>query len=88
MIDAARVTKEPADKNVVKAIRKLAEEAGEIVIATDYDREGELIGLEALEQIVEANPLGIVKAGEGDERGTRCAGRAAPGRARSRGTRR
>ena len=55
LIDAD-LTKEPTDKNVVRAIRKVAKDADEIVIATDYDREGELIGLEALEQIVEANP--------------------------------
>src|SRR5213079_2518550 len=55
LIDADLV-KEPTDKNVVRAIRKVAKDAEEIVIATDYDREGELIGLEALEQIVEANP--------------------------------
>ena len=30
-----------------------------IVIATDYDREGELIGLEALEQILDANPAAV-----------------------------
>ncbi len=55
LIDAELV-KEPTDKNVVKAVRKVAKDADSIVIATDYDREGELIGLEALEQIVEANP--------------------------------
>ena len=55
LIDA-ELTTEPTDKNVVKAIRKLAKDASEIVIATDYDREGELIGLEALQQVVEANP--------------------------------
>ena len=55
LIDA-ELTKEPTDKNVVKAVRKVAKEAGPIVIATDYDREGELIGLEALEQVVDVNP--------------------------------
>jgi DNA topoisomerase-1 len=55
LIDA-ELTKEPTDKNVVRAVRKVAKDADEIVIATDFDREGELIGLEALEQIVEANP--------------------------------
>ena len=55
LIDA-ELTKEPTDKNVVKAIRKVAKDADETVIATDFDREGELIGLEALEQILEANP--------------------------------
>lgn len=55
LIDAELVP-EPTDKNVVKAIRKLAKEAADIVIATDFDREGELIGLEALHQVVDANP--------------------------------
>ena len=55
LIDAELV-KEPTDKNVVKAIKKVAKEADELVIATDFDREGELIGLEALEEMLEANP--------------------------------
>jgi DNA topoisomerase-1 len=55
LIDASLI-KEPTDKNVVKAIKKLAKEADELVIATDFDREGELIGLEALEEMLDANP--------------------------------
>jgi DNA topoisomerase-1 len=55
LIDA-KLIKEPTDKNVVKAIKKLAKEADELVIATDFDREGELIGLEALEEMLDANP--------------------------------
>jgi DNA topoisomerase I len=55
LIDAD-IVKEPTDKNVVRAIRKVARDADEVVIATDYDREGELIGLEALETIIEVNP--------------------------------
>ena len=55
LIDAELV-KEPTDKNVVKAIRKVAKEADDLVIATDFDREGELIGLEALEEMLDANP--------------------------------
>src|SRR3954449_11634895 len=55
LIDAA-IIKEATDKNVVKAVRKVAKDASEIVIATDFDREGELIGLEALEQVVDSNP--------------------------------
>jgi DNA topoisomerase-1 len=55
LIDAELVP-EPTDKNVVKAIRKLAKEADALVIATDYDREGELIGLEALAQVLDVNP--------------------------------
>jgi DNA topoisomerase I len=55
LIDAELVS-EPTDKNVVKAVKKLAKEADSIVIATDFDREGELIGLEALREILEVNP--------------------------------
>src|SRR5262245_33003245 len=55
LIDA-KLIKEPTDKNVVKAIRKVAKGADELVIATDFDREGELIGLEALEEMLDANP--------------------------------
>ena len=55
LIDAPLI-KQPVDKNVVKAIKKVAKDATDLVIATDFDREGELIGLEALEEIVEANP--------------------------------
>ena len=65
LIDADLI-KEPTDKNVVRAIRKVAKDADEIVIATDYDREGELIGLEALEQIVEAS-----RSHRGRSRGSR-----------------
>jgi DNA topoisomerase-1 len=55
LIDATLI-KEPTDKNVVRALRKVAKDADSIVIATDFDREGELIGLEALEEILEVNP--------------------------------
>jgi len=55
LIDAELI-KEPTDKNVVKAIKKVAKEADDLVIATDFDREGELIGLEALEEMLDANP--------------------------------
>jgi DNA topoisomerase I len=67
LIDA-EIVKEPTDKNVVKAIKKVAKDADEVVIATDYDREGELIGLEALEAIIEANPkvVGADAASDGD----------------------
>ena len=65
LIDAD-IVKEPTDKNVVKAIKKVAKEADEVVIATDYDREGELIGLEALEAIIDVNP-GVVGATAGTD---------------------
>jgi DNA topoisomerase-1 len=67
LIDA-KLVKEPTDKNVVKAIRKVAKEADELVIATDFDREGELIGLEALEEMLDANPA--LGSREGTEDGT------------------
>lgn len=55
LIDAGLV-KAVSAKAVVNAVKKYAKQADSIIIATDYDREGELIGLEALEQAVEANP--------------------------------
>ena len=55
LIDAELI-KEPTDKNVVRALRKVAKDADDLVIATDFDREGELIGLEALQEILESNP--------------------------------
>src|SRR5262245_47084181 len=64
LIDAELVP-EPTDKNVVKAVRKLAKEAESVVIATDYDREGELIGLEALTEALAANPA-IANTAVGD----------------------
>jgi DNA topoisomerase-1 len=55
LIDAELI-KEPTDRNVLRALKKVAKEASEIVIATDFDREGELIGLEALGEALDANP--------------------------------
>jgi DNA topoisomerase I len=54
LIDA-HLAKEPIQQNVHKALRKQAKDADSVVIATDYDREGELIGLEALEEVVAVN---------------------------------
>jgi DNA topoisomerase-1 len=55
LIDAPLVKTETA-KAVVRTMKRLATEADSLVIATDYDREGELIGLEALNLAVEENP--------------------------------
>ena len=55
LIDAPLVKVETA-KAVIRALKKLAAEATSLVIATDYDREGELIGLEALNLATEENP--------------------------------
>jgi DNA topoisomerase-1 len=66
LIDAELV-KEPTDKNVVRALKKVAKDADDVVIATDYDREGELIGLEALQEVVDANPeLGTIDGVDGN----------------------
>jgi DNA topoisomerase-1 len=67
LIDAELVS-EPTDKNVVKAVRKLAKAAEAVVIATDFDREGELIGLEALREALDVNPELV--DGEVEERPT------------------
>lgn len=46
----------PTHANIVTALRKLGKEAQHLTIATDYDREGELIGVEALKVIQKINP--------------------------------
>ncbi|HEX2435373.1 MAG TPA: DNA topoisomerase I [Solirubrobacterales bacterium] len=63
LIDADLI-KEPTDKNVLRALRKVAKDADSVVIATDFDREGELIGLEALTEVLEANPDLKAKLGD------------------------
>jgi DNA topoisomerase-1 len=55
LIDA-QIIKVPMQKQIIQAVQKLAKEAGHVVIATDFDREGELIGVDALNKIREANP--------------------------------
>jgi len=52
LIDAEVVT-EPTQENIVRTLVELAKRADEAVIATDYDREGELIGKEAYELVSE-----------------------------------
>ena len=54
LIDAP-VTKEPTQEGIVAALRRLARNASRVTIATDYDREGELIGKEAYELVREVN---------------------------------
>ncbi|MGI5940339.1 MAG: DNA topoisomerase I [Thermoleophilia bacterium] len=54
LIDAPLVRTETA-KSVVHTVKKLAAGASTLVIATDFDREGELIGLEALNLALEEN---------------------------------
>lgn len=43
-------------KPIGDAIKKLAKKATRVIVATDFDREGELIGVEALDLVHEVNP--------------------------------
>ncbi|MDP2211728.1 MAG: DNA topoisomerase I [Candidatus Aquicultor sp.] len=60
LIDAD-IIKVPMQKQIIKAMQKLAKDAVEVVIATDFDREGEVIGLDAANLIKEVNPKVDVK---------------------------
>lgn len=55
LIDAPIITI-PTEKEIVSFLEELAPRVEEVIIATDYDREGELIGVEALEIIRRINP--------------------------------
>ena len=54
LIDAD-VEKTSTQENIVRTVRSLARDANRVTIATDYDREGELIGKEAYEIVREVN---------------------------------
>ena len=58
LIDAD-IVKSPTQENIVRTLRELACEADEAVIATDYDREGELIGKEAYELVREETDVPV-----------------------------
>ncbi len=51
----APIIKLPAEKEIIRALKNLAKKSDSIVIATDFDREGELIGLDALSMVREVN---------------------------------
>jgi DNA topoisomerase-1 len=55
LIDADIITT-PINRKIVTALKSLGKEASKVTIATDYDREGELIGVEALNIIKQVNP--------------------------------
>jgi DNA topoisomerase-1 len=55
LIGADVVTK-PTQEKIISALGKLGKEADRLTIATDYDREGELIGVEALRIVKKNNP--------------------------------
>ena len=52
----AEIVVRPIQEKIIAALQSLGKEAERITIATDYDREGELIGVEALKIAKEANP--------------------------------
>ena len=51
----APVGKTPAEKEIIRSLKSLAKKADEVVIATDFDREGELIGSDARGLVLEVN---------------------------------
>lgn len=51
----APVHKNPKEKAIIRSLKNLAKKADSIIIATDFDREGELIGSDALSCIKEVN---------------------------------
>jgi DNA topoisomerase-1 len=55
LIDAG-TTKVPTEKKIIATLQRLARKAGAVIIATDFDTEGELIGKEAVDLIREVNP--------------------------------
>ncbi|WP_255193661.1 DNA topoisomerase I [Natronobeatus ordinarius] len=54
LVDAS-IEKTPTKENIVATLRILARQAELVTIATDYDREGELIGKEAYEIVRDVN---------------------------------
>jgi DNA topoisomerase-1 len=54
LIDAP-IEKKATKENIVSTLRILARKANQVTIATDYDREGELIGKEAWELVRDVN---------------------------------
>ncbi|MDD5748479.1 MAG: DNA topoisomerase I [Actinomycetota bacterium] len=51
----AELVKQPAQESLVSTLKKCAKAASVIIIATDYDREGELIGLDVKRLCQEVN---------------------------------
>ena len=52
----APIVKLPAEKEIIRVLKNLAKKADSVIIATDFDREGELIGSDALDMIREVAP--------------------------------
>ncbi|MDD5622029.1 MAG: DNA topoisomerase I [Actinomycetota bacterium] len=60
LIDAP-IEKIPIQKKIIQALVKVSGDADEIIIATDYDREGELIGYDAMQLVKEKNTIAAAK---------------------------
>jgi len=52
---------DPSASKIFSAMRKVAQDVDEIIIATDYDREGELIGVESLDELKWKKPVSRAK---------------------------
>ena len=46
----------PAEKELIRSLKNLAKKSDSVIIATDFDREGELIGSDALNKVREVAP--------------------------------
>lgn len=57
----ADVVKSPKEKKLVELVKKEARKAELLIVATDFDREGELIGYDVIKLAREANPDLTVK---------------------------
>ncbi len=52
----AELVKEVKEKAIARLLKEIGKKVSRVTVATDYDREGELIGLEALEIVRSVNP--------------------------------
>ena len=57
----APIGKTPAELELIRALKSAARKADEVVIATDFDREGELIGSDAAALVREVNKKAPIK---------------------------
>jgi DNA topoisomerase-1 len=54
LVDAP-IQKLPAEKGIIQSLKSLAKKADDVIIATDFDREGELIGADARDIVRSVN---------------------------------
>jgi DNA topoisomerase-1 len=57
----AGLIKVPIHKNILKLLQKEAKGVDEVIVATDFDREGELIGFDVVNEVKKVNPTVVVK---------------------------